>query len=57
VWFDARDFELDDTRWSVGLGLRYYTPAGALVLDVGWNADKEEGESAVEAHVSIGFPF
>lgn len=57
VWFEARDFDLDDIRWSVGLGLRYYTPAGALVLDVGWNPDREEHESAVEAHVSIGFPF
>ena len=57
VWFEAHDFDVDDTRWSVGAGIRYYTPAGALVLDVGWNPDREERESAVEAHVSIGFPF
>jgi outer membrane protein insertion porin family len=57
VWFDYRDFDVDDTRWSVGLGIRYYTPAGALVLDVGWNPDKAEDEHAVAAHVSVGFPF
>jgi hypothetical protein len=27
------------------------------VLDVGWNPDKEEDESAVQVHLSIGFPF
>jgi outer membrane protein assembly factor BamA len=57
VWFDYRDIDLDDARWSVGTGLRYYTPAGALVVDVGWNPSREEDESPVELHISIGFPF
>ncbi|HEX7900385.1 MAG TPA: BamA/TamA family outer membrane protein [Planctomycetota bacterium] len=57
VWFEYDDFDVDDIRWSVGTGIRYYTPAGALVLDVGWNPDREEGEHAVEAHISVGFPF
>ncbi|MHC4607269.1 MAG: BamA/OMP85 family outer membrane protein [Planctomycetota bacterium] len=57
VWFDHNDVDLDDTRWSVGLGLRYYTPAGAIAADVGWNPSKEKDEDAVEFHFSIGFPF
>lgn len=57
VWFETDDLDWNDTRWSVGLGVRYYTQAGALVLDVGWNPDKEEDESAVQVHLSIGFPF
>lgn len=57
VWFEAKDVDADELRWSVGAGLRYYTPAGALVTDVGWNPSREEGESAVELHLSIGFPF
>lgn len=57
VWFDHNRVALDETRWSVGLGLRYYTAAGAFVLDVGWNPHRENGENPVEVHFSIGFPF
>ncbi len=57
VWFDHREIDLDEARWSVGAGLRYHTPAGAFVVDVGWNPSREEGEEPVEVHLSIGFPF
>ncbi|MBI4566753.1 MAG: BamA/TamA family outer membrane protein [Planctomycetes bacterium] len=57
VWADRRDVDLDETRYSVGLGLRYYTPAGALVADVAWNVARKEDEDPVEFHVSVGFPF
>jgi len=57
VWFDRRDVDLDETRYSVGLGVRYYTPAGAFVADVAWNPSREDDERAVELHLSIGFPF
>lgn len=57
VWFDHNRVAVDESRWSVGLGLRYYTAAGAFVADVGWNPRREEGERAVEFHFSIGFPF
>lgn len=57
VWFESRDLDWDETRWSVGAGLRYHTPAGAIVLDVAWNPSREDDEDAVEAHLSIGFPF
>jgi len=57
VWFDHNHVALDESRWAVGAGLRYYTSAGAFVADVGWNPRREEGERAVEFHFSIGFPF
>lgn len=57
VWFSHNDVDLDETRYSVGLGLRYYTVAGAFVVDVAWNPSREEGERAVEVHLAIGFPF
>jgi len=57
VWLDSKDAAFDDTRWSVGAGLRYYTAAGALALDVAWNPSREEGEDSVVFHISIGFPF
>jgi outer membrane protein assembly complex protein YaeT len=57
VWRVSGDFDLDETRWSVGGGLRLYTPAGAIVFDVGWNPSREPGEDSVELHLSVGFPF
>jgi len=57
VWLDPNDADIDDTRWSVGTGLRYYTPAGALSADLAWNIAREEGEEPFVFHFSIGFPF
>jgi outer membrane protein assembly complex protein YaeT len=57
VWFDRDEVDWDETRWSAGFGARYYTPAGAIVADLGWNPSREEDERAVEFHLSIGFPF
>ena len=57
VWFRRQDLDLDETRYSVGAGLRFYTAAGAVVADVGWNPSPEEDEHPVQLHVTIGFPF
>ena len=57
VWLDPGDANIDDTRWSVGAGLRYHTPAGALSADLAWNIAREEDEDPVVFHFSIGFPF
>jgi outer membrane protein assembly complex protein YaeT len=57
VWEKAQDIALDDLRYSVGIGVRYLTPAGAIVADVAWNPKREEDEDAIELHFSIGFPF
>jgi outer membrane protein assembly complex protein YaeT len=57
IWLHHGDVDLGDLRYSVGAGLRFYTPAGPVVLDVGFNPDRREGEPASEIHISIGFPF
>ena len=57
VWEDYRRVDLSEIRYSVGTGLRYYTPAGAIVTDVAWNPDRKPGERGWEFHFSIGFPF
>lgn len=57
VWFDRLRVNLSDLRYAVGTGLRYITPAGALVVDVGWNPSPRAGEYPVELHISVGFPF
>lgn len=57
VWFAREEVDLDDLRYSVGFGLRYYTVAGAIVADLAWNPSREDEEEAVEFHFSVGFPF
>ena len=59
VWFDHNHVAIDESRWSVGIGLRYYTAAGAFVVDLGFNPhpDRELGERLAEVAFSIGFPF
>lgn len=57
VWEDYRRVNLSDTRYSVGSGLRYHTPAGAIVADFAWNPARRAGEPGWAFHFSIGFPF
>jgi outer membrane protein assembly complex protein YaeT len=59
VWFDHNHVAIDESRWSVGIGLRYYTAAGAFVIDLGWNPhpNREIGEKSFDPQFSIGFPF
>ena len=48
---------VDDFRSSVGLGLRYITPIGAVGLLYGWKLDPMAGEDAGRLHFSIGYTF
>jgi len=57
VWFERTRVNLSELRYSVGAGLRFVTPAGALVADVGVNPHTKSGEHPVELHLSVGFPF
>jgi outer membrane protein insertion porin family len=57
VWFDRVRVNLSELRYAVGTGLRFVTPAGALVADVGWNPHPRKSEYPVEFHLSVGFPF
>jgi outer membrane protein insertion porin family len=57
VWFDRLRVHLPDIRYSVGAGLRFLTPAGPLVADLGWNPHPRQAEYPTEFHLSVGFPF
>jgi outer membrane protein insertion porin family len=47
----------DDTRSSVGVGLRYITPVGPIGFLYGIKLEPEEGESPGRLHFSIGYTF
>jgi outer membrane protein insertion porin family len=58
IWADWRDFDPDEIRLGVGLGLRYRSPIGPLRLEVGWKLDRQSHEStAPEFFLSFGNPF
>ncbi|MCB0368215.1 MAG: BamA/TamA family outer membrane protein, partial [Bdellovibrionales bacterium] len=44
----------DNYRDSVGIGLRYNTPVGALNMEIGKKLDRKENESDVRYHLSFG---
>jgi outer membrane protein insertion porin family len=47
----------DKTRSSIGVGLRYITPIGAMGFLYGMKLDPEDGESPGRLHFSIGYTF
>lgn len=57
VWEELGEVDLSEVRYSVGSGLRYHTPAGAIVADGAWNPARRDGERGWAFHFSIGFPF
>jgi outer membrane protein assembly complex protein YaeT len=48
---------LDDTRYALGLGLRYQLPIGPIRLDYGFNPDPRSDEDFGAFHLSFGFAF
>ncbi|MBI4208906.1 MAG: outer membrane protein assembly factor BamA [Deltaproteobacteria bacterium] len=57
VWEDFDHINLEDLRFSAGMGLRYRTPVGPLRLDWGYKLDRQPEESAGEFHFLIGNVF
>lgn len=65
VWNNAWDFNLNDLRYDVGLGLRYLTAVGPLRVDVGYQLNPIPGLLVVgkeqprpfRVHFSIGQAF
>ncbi|MBF0101946.1 MAG: outer membrane protein assembly factor BamA [Desulfobacterales bacterium] len=49
--------QFDDTRSSMGLGLRYITPIGPIGLMYGIKLDSKDGESKGRLHFSLGYTF
>lgn len=57
VWLKDEAISIGDLRYSVGIGIRYNTPAGPIRLDYGQKIDRQPGESRGEVHFSIGHAF
>jgi len=56
LWLDPARFTLSDLRVNFGTGLRFLTPIGPAVFDLGFNAspDGRLGEAVLAPHFSIG---
>ncbi len=56
LWLDPRQASYLDLRFNFGLGLRFLTPIGPAVLDLGVNASPQSqlGERYLAPHFSIG---
>ena len=58
VWADWRDFDGDDLRPGLGIGLRYGTPIGPVRFEMGWKVDRQPGEEIGPVlFLSFGNPF
>lgn len=57
AWLETSDLSLGDLRSSVGLGVRFGTPVGALRLEYGYKLDRRDGESPGRVLLSIGEAF
>jgi outer membrane protein insertion porin family len=57
LYFHDRAISLGEVRESVGPGIRYQTPIGALSLDYGFKIRPRAGESIGEVHFTIGNLF
>jgi outer membrane protein insertion porin family len=49
--------DLGDLREGAGIGLRWFSPIGPLRLELGFNLDRREGESAQQWEFAIGTSF
>jgi outer membrane protein insertion porin family len=57
VWAKSNEVDLEDLRYTSGMGMQYNTPVGPLRLDYGYKLDREPDESKGELHFSIGHAF
>jgi outer membrane protein assembly factor BamA len=54
TWQDA---EIEQTRIAPGLGLRFYTPIGAVFVDYGYNLIRLDGDPVGAVQFGFGFTF
>jgi outer membrane protein assembly factor BamA len=56
LWLDPSRYRLVDLRVNAGFGIRFVTPIGPAVLDIGFNLmpDRALNESIVAPHFTIG---
>jgi len=56
-WWDYDDFDLDDFRYSVGLGLGIITPMGPMRFDYGFPVNPDDDQGNGRLHFSTGLRF
>jgi len=49
--------DLGDTRFGVGVGVRYDLPFGPIRADLAFPLDKREGDADFQIYISIGQAF
>jgi outer membrane protein insertion porin family len=54
---DGDNIELNDLKYAVGYGIRWYSPMGPLRLEWGYNPDPDKGESKSKWQFSMGVFF
>jgi outer membrane protein insertion porin family len=64
LFFDAgnaygfgTDFDPTDLRYTIGAGVRFFSPLGPLRLEYGYNLDRKPGEKVGQIVFSVGSPF
>ena len=57
VFGTTDDVDIGDARSGYGVGLRYLTPVGFVVVDVGFNAAPRPGEDDSIVYLTFGLPF
>ncbi len=51
------EFDLDETQFAAGPGLRVYTPIGAVRVDYGYNLNPDPGDPVGNWQFGFGFTF
>lgn len=54
---DDRSIDLGELRTAYGFGIRWFSPIGPIRFEVGFPADKEEGDDSVVYNFAFGAPL
>jgi outer membrane protein insertion porin family len=57
VWTKDQDYSLSDLRKSAGVGIRWYSPVGPILIDYGWILERKPEEPMGNVDFSIGGTF
>ncbi len=57
VFLQDDEIDLDELRYSTGIGVRYLSPIGPIGFDIGHPLDEKSGEPSVRFHFQVGSTF